>query len=76
MPSHKVTAATIAAAVGAILFWLLGEYAGVHPPELVQAAAVTLLTLAVGYIVPEHAPSPSAVAHLAGHPERPTPPRG
>jgi hypothetical protein len=66
MPSSKVSAATIAAALSTIGFWLLGEYAGVHPPELVQAAVVTLLTLAVGYAVPENRPAPSAVRTIRG----------
>ena len=61
MPSDKVISATIAAAVGTIAFWLLGTYAHVEVPEGVQAAAVGLLTLLVGYLVPENRPAPSAV---------------
>lgn len=67
-PSNKVTAATIAAAVGTIVFWALKEYAQVNAPEPVQMAVVMLLTAlltgVVGYLVPEHNPAPSAIATL------------
>lgn len=59
--SSKVTASVIAAAVSTILFWLLGTYAHVAVPEPVQAAGVGLLTLIVGYLIPETNPAPSAI---------------
>jgi hypothetical protein len=62
MPSTKVTAATIAAAVSTVLVWLLHSYASVTVPDAVQGAIVVLLTLLAGYLVPEQNPSPSGVA--------------
>lgn len=62
MPSNKVTAATIAAALATILVWALQTYAHTAIPEAVQGAIVVLLTLIVSYLVPEGNPAPSAVA--------------
>jgi hypothetical protein len=62
VPSNKVTAATIAAAVGTILVWLLNSYAHVAVPDAVQGAIVVILTLAAGYFTYEDHPAPSAIA--------------
>lgn len=62
MPSTKVTASAIAAAVGTIVMWLLQTYAHVEVPPAVYTAVVALLTLLVGYFIPEQNPAPSAVA--------------
>ena len=59
--STKVTAATLAAAISSIALWILKEYAGVNVPQPVEGAIIVLLTLGVGYLVPETAPAPSAV---------------
>lgn len=64
MPSTKVSGATIAAALSSIALWLLKEYMGVNVPQPVEGAIIVLLTLAVGYLVPETNPSPSAVAKV------------
>lgn len=61
MPSTKVGAATIAAALGSIIVWALKQYVAVDLPAEVSAAVVVLLTLIVGYVVPEQNPAPSAV---------------
>ena len=71
MISAKVTNATIASAVGAILLWLLQTYAHVTVPEGVQMAAVTILTLIVGYVTEETRPAPSAEATLRRRQARP-----
>lgn len=62
MPSTKVTAATLAAAISSVLVWLLKSYGGVEVPDAVQGAIVVILTLATGYLVPEQSPAPSAFA--------------
>lgn len=59
-PSDKTVAATIATAVGLIVVWALQTYAHTDIPAPVAGAGVTLLTLAVGYFVPENRPSTSA----------------
>lgn len=46
----KVTSAAIAAAIVTILVWVLGEFAGVDLPEVVQIAIITVITFAAGYI--------------------------
>lgn len=68
--SSKVGAATLAAAIASVLVWLAKAYGGIDIPDAVQGAIVVILTLATGWLVPEQAPSPSAVAtvkrqHLA-----------
>jgi uncharacterized membrane protein len=71
-PTYKVAAASIAAAVGAILIWLVEHYGGVDLPPPVEAAIVVVLTFVAGYVVPEHNPSRSArrhVLHSVGHEE-------
>ena len=64
LPSTKVTAATVAAALGTIVVWLLHQVASVEVPDVVSGAIVVLLTLGVGYLIPEGNPSPSARAAL------------
>jgi hypothetical protein len=61
MPSTKISAATIAGAIGSILVWLLHDYAGVNMPDGVAAAVVLLISVLIAYFVPETNPSPSAV---------------
>lgn len=51
-PTHKVTAATLAAAVATIATWLLGE-AGIDVPEGIDAAITVVLVFAAGWVVPE-----------------------
>ena len=64
LPSTKVTAATVAAALGTIIVWLLKQYTSVEVPDVVSGALVVLLTLGVSYIIPEQNPAPSAIATL------------
>ena len=65
-PSTKVTAATAAAAMAALLIWEAQSLGWVDDvPAGIEAAFATLLTLAAGYFVPERRPSSSARAAIA-----------
>lgn len=48
--SPKVTAAAVAAAVATIIVWVLGAFAGVDVPGVVEGALVVLLTFGAGYL--------------------------
>lgn len=61
MPSTKVSAATLAAALGTIVVWVLKHYANVEISDAVTGAIVVILTLLCGYLIPEQNPAPSAV---------------
>ena len=60
-PSTKVSVATLAAALGALIDWGLTAGLGLDVPAAVQAAIVVVLTFGLAYVVPEQNPSPSAV---------------
>ena len=49
--ASKVVASTLGAAVGILLTWLLGFVVPV--PDAVQGAIVTVVTFALGWLVPE-----------------------
>lgn len=51
-PTQKVVATSLAGAVGTILIWFLNEYAGVATPQGVNAALVTVLAFAIGWLTP------------------------
>lgn len=48
--SPKVTIAALAAAIVTIIVWLLGDFAGIDVPDLVQGAITTIIVFAAGYI--------------------------
>lgn len=51
--SEKVTAATLAAAVGAIAIWAVESAASIDLPQFVEAAVVTVLVALAGYFIPD-----------------------
>lgn len=58
----KVKAAGVAAALGTLLLYLVKQFTGVELPPPVGIAIVTLLTLLLGYVIPENNPSDSTVS--------------
>jgi hypothetical protein len=52
MPTRKITAASLAAAVSLIIVWAVG-LAGADVPAEVASAITTVLTVGTGYLVPE-----------------------
>lgn len=60
--SSKVGAAAVASALGVLLIYLIEAVSKVDLPTSVEGALVVLLTLGVGYLIPETNPAPSAVA--------------
>lgn len=57
LPVRKVGAAGLGGAVSTALIWALGHFAGLELGEEVAAAVVTLVTFAVGYLVPDRQPA-------------------
>ena len=57
LPVRKVGAAGLGGAVSTALIWALGHFAGLELGEEVTAAVVTLVTFAVGYLVPDRQPA-------------------
>lgn len=51
-PLNKISAGTLASALGVLLVWLLKTYAGITLPAEVQGAGAVLLFAAVAYLVP------------------------
>jgi energy-converting hydrogenase Eha subunit F len=51
-PRTKVVGATIGSAVGGILVWALNKYANAGIDESVSIMIVTVVTFALGWIVP------------------------
>lgn len=52
MPVRKVGAAGLGGAAATAVIWALDSFAGIQLGEEVAAAVVTLITFAVGYVVP------------------------
>ncbi len=55
IPARKVMAGSVGAAVGTIAIWLLTETTGLTLPPTVEAALLTVIVFAVGYVVPPSA---------------------
>jgi hypothetical protein len=57
LPSSKVTASGLAGAVVTWVVWALENFWGYTLPAEVAAAAVTLATFVLGYVVTENRPA-------------------
>ena len=51
-PVRKVGSAGLGGAIATGIIWALGEFAGIDLSDEVAAAVVTIVTFAVGYLVP------------------------
>lgn len=53
-PTDKVTAATLGAALGMILVWVLEITLGIDIPTLIEAAIAVVTTFGAGYLKTEN----------------------
>jgi len=70
-PLNKVSAATLAAALGALLLWALRRYAGMDAEgaTVISSFAMVLLTFLAGYLTPL---SEAEVDQIVQAPDAPT----
>jgi len=51
-PTQKVVATSLAGAVATLLIWGMTDFAGIPIPDGVDAAIVTLVSFAIGWLTP------------------------